>query len=161
MSTGVQGTWDAGTTQTNKWYADGVEIAGATATTYTPTVAQIGQVLTYEVTSTRPGYTTVVKTSPGKTILALAQTLQPTPTIIGTPKVGTTLTGDPGTWDAGTSLTYQWLADGTPIGGATGLTYDPTPAELGKAMTFAVTSTKAARTRRSPRRARPPRRGRR
>ena len=68
--------------------------------------------LTYEVTSTRPGYTTVVKTSAGKTILGLAQTLQPTPTIGGTPKVGATLTGDPGTWDAGTALTYQWLADG-------------------------------------------------
>ena len=43
----------------------------------------------------------------------------------------------------GTALTYQWFADGTAIGEATGLTYDLTPAELGKAMTFAVTSTKA------------------
>jgi hypothetical protein len=142
-SAGVQGTWDTGTTRTFKWYADGSPIAGATAASYTPTVAQIGQVLTFEVTSTRAGYTTVIKTSPGKTIVGLAQTLQPTPTITGTPKVATTLTGNPGTWDAGTSLTYQWLAAGTPIGGATGLTYDLTPAELGKVMTFAVTSTKA------------------
>ena len=74
-TTGVPGTWDTGTTQTYKWYADGVEIAGATATSYTPTTAQIGQLLTFEVTSTRAGYTTVVKTSAGKTILRLAQTL--------------------------------------------------------------------------------------
>ena len=117
---------------------------GATATTYTPTVAQIGQVLTFEVTSTRAGYTTVVKTSPGKPILALAQTLTPTPLITGTAKVANTLTGDPGTWDVDTALSYQWFADGTAIDGATGLTYDVTPAELGKAITFAVTSTKAS-----------------
>ena len=143
-STGVQGTWDTGTAQTRKWYADGVEIVGATATTYTPTVAQIGQVLTFEVTSTRAGYTTVVKTSPGKPILALAQTLTPTPLITGTAKVANTLTGDPGTWDVDTALSYQWFADGTAIDGATGLTHDVTPADLGKAITFAVTSTKAS-----------------
>ena len=138
----MQGTWDAGTTKTNKWYADGVEIVGATATGYTPTIEQIGQVLTYEVTSTRPGYTTVVKTSPGKTIVGLAQTLQPTPTISGTPQVGATLTGDPGIWDAGTAQAYQWLADGIAIESATGLTFDLTQAELGRKMTFRVSSTR-------------------
>ncbi len=142
-SSGVQGTWDSGTTRTNKWYADGVAIAGATGTTYTPTIAQIGQLLTYEVTSTRTGYTTVVKTSPGKTIVGLAQTLQPTPTISGTPKVGVTLTGDPGAWDSDTTLTYQWLADGAPIAGATGTELVPTAAELGTEVTFEVTSAKA------------------
>ena len=35
------------------------------------------------------------------------------------PRRSATLTGDPGTWDAGTTLAYQWLADGTPIAGAT------------------------------------------
>ena len=59
------------------------------------------------------------------------------------PRSAHTLTGDPGTWDAGTALAYQWFADGAAIDGATGLTYDLTPAELGKAITFAVTSTKA------------------
>ena len=83
--------------------------------------------LTFEVTSTRAGYTTVVKTSPGKTIVGLAQTLTPTPLITGTAKVANTLTGDPGTWDVDTALAYQWFADGTAIGGATGLTYDLTP----------------------------------
>ena len=79
-STGVQGTWDTGTTKTYKWYADGVEIAGATTTTYTPTLAQIGQVLTFEVTSTRTGYTTVTKTSEGKTVAAAGADPEPTPT---------------------------------------------------------------------------------
>jgi uncharacterized repeat protein (TIGR01451 family) len=141
--TGVQGTWDTGTTKSGKWYVDGVEIAGATGTTYTPTIAQIGQVLTYEVTSTRPGYVTVTKTSAGRTILGQAQVLTPTPTVTGAPKVATELTGDPGAWDDGTTLTYQWLADGTAIDGATALRFTPTAAQLGKAITFAVTSARA------------------
>ena len=126
-----------------QWYADGSPIAGATASTYTPTIAQIGQVLTFEVTSTRPGYTTVVKTSPGKAIMALAQTLTPTPLITGTAKVAHTLTGEPGTWDVDTALAYQWSADGAAIDGATGLTYDVTPADSARRSPFAVTSTKA------------------
>ncbi len=140
---GVQGTWDTGTTKTNKWYADGVEIAGATGTSYTPTIAQIGQVLTYEVTSTRTGYAPVTKTSAGKTVVGLAQTLQPTPTITGTPKVGVELTAVPGTWDDGTTLSYQWLVDGTAVTGATSPTYTPGVEQVGKKVTVTVTSTKA------------------
>ena len=75
--------------------------------------------------------------------MGLAQTLQPTPTITGTAKTPNTLTGDPGTWDAGTTLAYQWLADDAPISGATGLTYHLTAVDLGTVITFAVTSTKA------------------
>ncbi|GAA4696173.1 M1 family aminopeptidase [Nocardioides conyzicola] len=138
--TGVQGTWDTGTTKTNKWYADGVEIAGATGTTYTPTVAQIGQVLTYEVTSTRSGYTTVTKTSEGKTIVGV-QTLQPTPTIVGTPQVGHELTTS-STWDDGTSQAFQWYADDVAIDGAVSPWFTPGASEVGAAITVKVTSTK-------------------
>jgi hypothetical protein len=141
--TGVQGTWDNGTTRTSKWYVDGVEIAGATGTSYTPTTAQIGKVLTYEVTSTRTGYTPVTKTSVGATIVGLAQTLNPTPTISGDPQVGVELTADPGTWDDGTTLAYQWYADGAAIDGATASTYTPGAGRLGAVLTVTVTSTKA------------------
>jgi hypothetical protein len=142
-SPGVQGTWDSGTTRTNKWYVDGVEIPGATATSYTPTVDQIGQVLTFEVTSTRAGFTTVVKTSAGKTILGLAQTLTPTPTITGTPAVGSELTAVPGTWDDDVSLSYQWTVDGSDVPTATASTYTPVFADLGKLVTVKVTGTKS------------------
>jgi len=140
--TGVQGTWDSTTTKTNKWYADGIEISGATATTYTPTIAQIGQVLTYEVTSTKPGYFTVIKTSAGKTILGLDQLLKPTPTITGTPKVAVELTAVAGTWDDGTTLSYQWYADAVAVDGATLSTYTPGIADAGSVITVKVTSTK-------------------
>ena len=140
--TGAPGTWDANTTRTYKWLLDGVVIDGATAVTYTPTIDQIGKSLAFEVTSTRAGYTTVVKTSAGKTIVGLAQTLTPTPTISGDVRFPNTLTVVPGTWDADTTLTQQWFVDGVAIEGATALDYTLALADIGKAITVAVTSTK-------------------
>lgn len=140
--TGVPGTWDTGTTRTYRWLVDGVAVEGATSTTFTPTTTQIGKPVVFEVTSTRAGYPTVVKGSAPTTVLGLAQTLTPTPTIDGTPKVGVQLTGVPGTWDDGTALAYQWTVDGTPVEGATGLTFTPTAAQAGSVVRFAVTSSK-------------------
>ena len=40
-------------------------------------------------------------------------------------------------------LTYQWLADGAPVDGATGLDVHPGPGQAGAAITVAVTGTKA------------------
>ncbi len=63
------------------------------------------------------------------------------PAISGTPKVGTTLTASPGTWNpAGATLAYQWLADGVAISGATTPTFDPKTAQTGKAVTVRVTA---------------------
>jgi hypothetical protein len=141
-STGVAGSWDSGTTRTYRWLVDGTAVEGATGTTYTPTLAEIGKALTFEVTSTRTGYDTVVKTSDPKTIVGLAPTLTPTPTISGEPKVDVELTAEAGTWDDGTTLTYQWKADGEAVEGATGPTYTPGPGKLGTVITVAVTGSK-------------------
>lgn len=65
------------------------------------------------------------------------------PTIEGTPQVGTELTAAKGTWSpAPESVTYQWLADGVEIDGATGPRFTPTAAEQGKALRVAVTAKK-------------------
>ena len=49
----------------------------------------------------------------------------------GTPKVGTPLTANPGTWTpSGTAFSYQWQVGGAPVG-ATGVTYTPTSADVG------------------------------
>lgn len=39
----------------------------------------------------------------------------PVPTIVGTPTLGMTVTANPGTWPANTTLDYLWLADGEPL----------------------------------------------
>lgn len=68
------------------------------------------------------------------------------PSITGTAKVGETLTGDDGQW-SGTPepvLTRQWNADGNPIEGATGSTYDLVVGDEDAEITFTVTATNSA-----------------
>ena len=59
------------------------------------------------------------------------------PTISGTVKVGYTLTANAGTWTPGTSLSYQWLVNGSPVGGGTTLAL--TSAHQGKTIAVRVT----------------------
>ncbi len=66
-----------------------------------------------------------------------------TPTVTGTPKVGSTLTAQPGTWTTGATLAYEWRADGTPIAGATAATFVPTAAQLGTALSVQVIGSRA------------------
>jgi len=68
------------------------------------------------------------------------------PAITGTARVGETLTADTsGIADAdgltGASFSYQWLADGAAISGATGSNYAPANADVGKAVSVRVSFT--------------------
>ncbi|MEZ2390688.1 cutinase family protein [bacterium RCC_150] len=68
----------------------------------------------------------------------------PTPTISGQAHVGGTLSASTGTWvPASTSLSYQWLRNGSPITNATGSTYLLVPDDLGTSISVTVTGTKA------------------
>jgi len=64
-----------------------------------------------------------------------------TPVVSGSAVVGTTLkiTGLP----TGATLSYQWLRNGTAIGGATGSTYKVSTADAGKKLSVRVTSVRA------------------
>lgn len=63
------------------------------------------------------------------------------PTVSGEPKVGAPLEVAVGAWTpTPTSVTVQWLADGSPIPGATGAGYVPTPDVKGKTLTAQVTA---------------------
>ncbi|RFA08464.1 hypothetical protein B7R54_03915 [Subtercola boreus] len=129
-----------------QWLANGTAIAGATGTTYTLTVADLGKTVTVAVTGTKTGYTTATTTSAGVSvapgILGTA-----TPTISGTVQVGQTLTAAPGTWSpAPVDFTYAWSAAGAAIPGATASTYVIAPAYVNKTITVSVTGTKAGYT---------------
>ncbi len=63
------------------------------------------------------------------------------PRIAGSAAVGKTLTatrGFTGPWDE--SSTFRWLRNGTPISGATGMTYTPSAADVGARLSVAVTA---------------------
>lgn len=76
-----------------------------------------------------------------------------TPVVSGKAVVGETLTATAGAWNpAGVTLAYQWLRDGSIIGGATGSAYRLTTADVGRPISVAITGTKPgllARTARS------------
>ena len=53
----------------------------------------------------------------------------------GTPTVGVPLTADTSGWAPGTTFTYQWSIDGTPVPGATSASWTPTPDVVGAVVT--------------------------
>ncbi|MCJ1685417.1 S8 family serine peptidase [Rathayibacter sp. VKM Ac-2928] len=142
--TAVPGTWaPAPVALAYQWKRGGVAISGATASSYTLVAADADTAITVSVTGTKTGYAALTKTSAATTVKAALQTAMPVPTITGTKTVGATLTANPGTWDAGTTLTYQWKKNGgTYISGATAKTYVLKASDAGATLTVSVTSTK-------------------
>ncbi|GAB4004158.1 hypothetical protein [Nocardioides ultimimeridianus] len=134
------GSWGpSGVSLAYQWSAAGTPIAGATTSTYQPVAADRGKTITVTVTGTLAGgYPPVSRTS-AATAAVRGVLTSATPTISGTPKVGSTLTANPGAWSPTPSFSYQWSVDGTPVPGATAATYAPGSADLGKAVTVAVT----------------------
>lgn len=68
------------------------------------------------------------------------------PTIAGSAKVASTLTARPGAWTAGTSFSYQWLANGAVISGATGASFTIANAQAGKRISVKVTGSRSGYT---------------
>lgn len=64
------GTWSGTPTYTQQWSADGVAIDGATASTYTPVVGDVGKVVTVAVTATEDGKSWTVVSAPTAAVIA-------------------------------------------------------------------------------------------
>jgi hypothetical protein len=62
-----------------------------------------------------------------------------TPTVTGSPVVGDVVAAASGTWQTGTTFSYQWLRDGIPIDGATSATYAVANADGGHQISVSVT----------------------
>lgn len=123
--------------------------AGATATTYVLTSADVGQTVRVVETATDAGGTTDSPSAVTAVVVSGAgpQNSVP-PTISGTTTEGQTLVGTDGTWTgaAPITFTYAWSrcdatgAACTPITGATGKTYVLVAADNGKTLRLSVTA---------------------
>lgn len=122
-----------------QWLRGGVEIAGATGTTYALQQGDVGLAI-----SVRASYTDGFGT--GESVLSAltlpVENVNDAPTggivISGEPNVGGQLTAvasldDP---DGMGAVSYRWLADGAGIIGATGLTYVVRPDDLGRVISL-------------------------
>ncbi|MEO5369089.1 MAG: Ig-like domain-containing protein [Magnetococcus sp. DMHC-1] len=127
-----------------QWQADGTNISGATGDTLTLTAGEVGKVIT-AVASYTDGHGTPesVTSSATSTVAATNSAPTGTVTISGTATQGNTLTATDTLADAdglGT-IAWQWLADGTPIAGATGNTLVPSETEVGTMITVTASYT--------------------
>jgi hypothetical protein len=118
---------------------NGVAVSGATSTTYQLTSADLGAFMSFAITGTLAGYTTKTSTvNSGTAVMEGAISPAPTPTIVGSNRVGQVLTASPGTWMSGATLTYQWLRGGTAISGATSASYTVLESDAGANISVAV-----------------------
>jgi len=140
------GTWKPGDASlAYQWRANGAKITGATASTLTVPLAQLGQKITVRVTASKLGYpTTSVVSAATRAVLPGVISNTGAPTIAGAARVDSTVSASSGTWfPAPDSLSYQWQADGAPIEGAVTTTLKIDPSLVGKALSVVVTAHKA------------------
>jgi hypothetical protein len=132
----------AGAEYQYQWFMLGRAIVGADQPTYTPKSSDVGHYLSVRLSMSKEGY------NPAETMTfhteSVAESRLPTPwaEIVGEPRVGQLLGYESGSWQAGVTLAYQWLADGVPIDSATDSTFELTPSELGKKISLRITGSK-------------------
>jgi len=139
------GTWDVDVTLGYQWFHGAAVITGAIEPTYTVTSADLGTLISVQVTGSKTDYEPATMPSIATSaILRGTLTLTPLPTIGGEVAVGKTVTALPGTWDEGVVFSYRWYRNSVAIGGATSNTYTLVMADFGKTITVKVTGAKTS-----------------
>jgi hypothetical protein len=144
------GSWNPTGTYTYQWQRGAgngwFDIAGATGSTHTLVVSDVGASLRVAVTATSSyGHATAVSGATGP-VLASAPVASAPPTISGTVRVGQALTATTGTWVPGGTYSYQWQRQTSgafgwsPIAGATGATYIPGAGDTRASLRVGVTA---------------------
>ncbi|MFE5339953.1 hypothetical protein ACFQ80_07010 [Isoptericola sp. NPDC056578] len=145
--TAQAGAWDPSDTRIRyQWYRDGAAVPDATGRTYEVSAADLGARITIAATGRLTGFTEVRRTSAPTVPVAPATLVTGPVSISGTARVGTALTAITPSWDPAARLTYQWLASGQPLTGATARTFTPPSSLRGKSLSVKVTATRAGHT---------------
>ena len=131
-----------------QWIAGGTDIDGATGSSYELTSSEQGQPIQVRVTFTDDAGNAESLTSAATALVEARPNTPATglPTISGTPQVDETLTADTSGISDNDGLTsvsysYQWIAGGLDIHGATGSSYTLTSNEQGNTVRVRVTFT--------------------
>jgi Leucine-rich repeat (LRR) protein len=139
------GTWDPEPTALSyQWQTNGVDIEGATSSTYQVRAADLGAEISVVVTATRDEYAPATVTASVTVPVVTASFTAPDDvTLSGTFEVGNTVSVDAGTWDpTPQQLAYQWLRNGVAITDANAASYTLTADDANKAVSVRVTASK-------------------
>ena len=138
------GTWEGNPeSYAFQWQADGVDIAGATGSSYLLLVGDTGAVITSNVTAINDiGYSSAESVGTAPVTAVPINTV--IPAITGTAQEGELLTCSTGTWsNTPLSYAYQWLLDDVEIVAATSNTYTPVTGDVGGTLTCEVIASNA------------------
>jgi hypothetical protein len=137
--TATPGGWSpSDVTVAHQWLLGGTPIAGATGSSLVLLPAHQGQQVSVRATATR-GAATASSTSSAVTVAAgtFATT---TPTVAGTPAVGSTLTASAGAWTpAASSSGWAWKDAATEEVVGTGATWTPDADDVGRSVVAVLT----------------------
>ena len=112
-----------------------------------PAGARLGKRIRVKVTASLADATSASTTSAATPAVAPGVlTATAPPVVSGSPQVGVQVSTTSSTWSPSASRAYQWLADGTPITGATQSVFTPTAEQVGAKLTVRVTATRAGYT---------------
>lgn len=124
-----------------QWRVDNQNISGATRSTYTTKVGDVGRRISVAVTGAKTGYAPVTQVSDPITV-GLGQLTSGVPVITGRPVVNGRLSGSTSGWTSGTTLTYIWSMGGRTLQVGTGKTFLVPPAASGKSVVLTVRGTR-------------------
>ncbi|MFC4223056.1 hypothetical protein [Lysinibacter cavernae] len=135
------GAWAQGSEFSYQWQVGGVDVLGATGSTFELLPAYLGQNVSVNLLVTERGYTPGTATS--EPIEVQAGALTPgTVHIEGTPVKGAILEAKADGWPADAALSYQWQRNGVAIVGATAALYQVTDADVNTELTVVVLCTR-------------------
>ena len=141
-----------------QWLRDGIPISGGFSNTYRLTESDGGSNISLRVGVQEPvafssyGVSTWRVTSRTSSSLFIQKLPEmsstPVPTILGDAVFGngTTIEANPGVWDSGASLSFQWVRNGLDLVGQRTSRYVPTAADVGQQIRVRVTGTKSGFT---------------
>ncbi|WP_454041808.1 sunset domain-containing protein [Cellulosimicrobium sp. Marseille-Q8652] len=121
------------------WFVDGVAIPGADEDALELAPEHLGHRIHAEVTGTLPGASPVTVATAETAPVREGALEGASPSVVGTPRVGSTLTAAPGTWSPTVAFAYHWLRDGVALAEATSPTYVLSAADLGATLSVRVT----------------------
>lgn len=134
-----------------QWLRDGVLVPAATGRIYNLGAEDMGKRIAVRVAATAPGHAEAVwVTDPSDVVVGRKLDVAGVPTVSGVLRAGSVLAaqaptvrepvenrpGDPA------AIAYQWLRGGTPIAGATQVTYRLSAEDVGRQVTVRITATR-------------------